>query len=156
MLLPKGVSVDEILEQFSKYQTADMKPILEKAKLEKEKKQTEKEENKQSGSSGNKAQDMRVDALWNHIASSFPDLEGLASVMKGIMTIPHSSAPCERVFSKVKKIVTDQRSCLSQETTEALLVLKSQPRGVVAGNLEIKDSELPALKSSYRLSRKTD
>nr|KAG5692967.1 hypothetical protein BaRGS_032399 [Batillaria attramentaria] len=146
VLLPKDVPMDEILEQFSRYQAADIKPILDAAK---------QEEEKQSESSWKKAQDVRVDALWNMIISSFPDLLDLARVMKGIMTIPHSSAPCERVFSKVKKNVTDQRSCLSQETTEALLVLKSQPRGVVAGNFEIKDSELQALKSAYRLSKKT-
>nr|KAG5693497.1 hypothetical protein BaRGS_006487 [Batillaria attramentaria] len=146
VLLPKDVPMDEILEQFSRYQAADIKPILDEAK---------QEEDKQSESSWKKAQDVRVDALWNMIISSFPDLLDLARVMKGIMTIPHSSAPCERVFSKVKKNVTDQRSCLSQETTEALLVLKSQPRGVVAGNFEIKDSELQALKSAYRLSKGT-
>nr|KAG5697804.1 hypothetical protein BaRGS_016066 [Batillaria attramentaria] len=155
VLLPKDVPMDEILEQFSKYQAADIKLILEKAKLEKEKQEKKKQEDKQSESSGKKAQDVRVDALWNMITSSFPDLVDLASVMKGIMTIPHSSAPCERLFSKVKKNVTDQRSCLSQETTQALLVLKSQPRGVLAGNFEIKDSELQALKSPYRLSKKT-
>ncbi|KAK7488557.1 hypothetical protein BaRGS_00020174 [Batillaria attramentaria] len=45
----------------------------------------------------------------------------------GVCTIPHSSASCERVFSCVRKNLTDQRSTLHQDTLEALLVLKSRP-----------------------------
>jgi len=45
--------------------------------------------------------------------------------MCGIMTIPHSSAHCERVFSCVRKNRTEQRDSLSDRTLESLLVLKS-------------------------------
>ena len=45
--------------------------------------------------------------------------------MCGIMTIPHSSAHCERVFSCVRKNRTEQRASLSDRTLESLLVFKS-------------------------------
>ena len=46
--------------------------------------------------------------------------------MLGIITIPHSSAHCERVFSTVRKNRTDQRSSLNDKTLESLLVLKGR------------------------------
>ena len=51
----------------------------------------------------------------------------LALVMLGVLAIPHSSSHCERVFSTVRKNRTDQRASLSDDTLEAMLVLKSQP-----------------------------
>ena len=53
--------------------------------------------------------------------------EDLANVMLGLLTIPHSSAHCERVFCCVRKNRTPQRSSMSDQTMESLLVLKSRP-----------------------------
>ena len=46
--------------------------------------------------------------------------------MLGILTIPHSNTPCERVFSCVRKNKTDQRASLSAQTLEALLLVKGR------------------------------
>ena len=88
--------------------------------------------------------------------SIVPRPGGLTRVMKGITTIPRVHT-CERAFCEMKENVTDQILVFSlfQEASEALLAPKSHPRGVAANNLEIKDRELPALKSAYRLSKKT-
>ena len=45
--------------------------------------------------------------------------------MLGILTIPHSSANCEMVFSGVRKNKTDTRSSMGDDTLEALMVEKS-------------------------------
>ena len=45
--------------------------------------------------------------------------------MKGLLTIPHSNAHCERIFSSIRKNRTDQRAILGDGTLEALLVVKN-------------------------------
>ncbi|KAK7096538.1 hypothetical protein V1264_005823 [Littorina saxatilis] len=90
-------------------------------------------------------EDDRLDVTWTKLGKEFPEL---ARVMKGILTVPHSSAPCERVFSMVTKTCTDQRSSLHQSTTEALLIVKTKP------NKELDDKALKQLKSAYYLGLK--
>ncbi len=65
--------------------------------------------------------ELRIDILWNQLSRKYPRL---ANVMLGILTIPHSNASCERIFSLVRKNKTDFRPNLSQNTLEALLVEK--------------------------------
>lgn len=48
----------------------------------------------------------------------------LTRVMRVLLSIPHSNASSERVFSMLKKIVTDQRSLLAPDTVNALLRVK--------------------------------
>lgn len=67
----------------------------------------------------------RMDETWREIGICVDEngnnmFLGLAKVMLGILTIPHSSAHCERVFSTVRKNRTDQRSSMSDSTLEAL------------------------------------
>ncbi|VDI64010.1 Hypothetical predicted protein [Mytilus galloprovincialis] len=103
-LLPKGVSKDIIVEQFISYQSYDLQ--------------------------GSGCVKNRIDETWISIGQ-LKDEQGhcifshLATVMYGIMTIPHSSAHCERVFSCVRKNRTEQRSCLGDNTLQSLLVVKS-------------------------------
>ena len=69
-------------------------------------------------------------------------------VVLSILTIPHSSAHCERVFSTVRKNRTEQRSSLSDKTLEALLVMKSRP--AEAGTRHFSEEKtLKGLKSAY-------
>ena len=65
-----------------------------------------------------------VDQVWSDLQRNH---ESLSKVMKGILTIPHSSAACESVFSIVRKTCTEGRATMLPETAEALLVLKCQP-----------------------------
>lgn len=53
----------------------------------------------------------------------------LALVMQTLICLPHSNASCERVFSMLKKIVTDQRSLLKSETVNSLLRFKINQHG---------------------------
>ena len=120
-----GGSKDLVLEQFAKYQITDISSCL-----------------------GD-----RVDMSWTEIGRKH-DLQVLAKVMAELLTIPHSSAPCERVFSVVRKNATDQRASLSQDTIEALLVLKSKPGHFLDDSNEISDEQLSQLKSCYNKSLK--
>lgn len=63
----------------------------------------------------------RADIQWSQLARKYPRL---ARVMLGILTIPHSNASCERIFSLVRKNKTDFRPNLGQNSLEALLVEK--------------------------------
>jgi hypothetical protein len=105
-LLPEGVSLDLILEEFALYQCQTIESDIEHCK--------------------------RIDEKWNLIGQMKNDggssmFKHLSYVMRGILCIPHSSAHCERVFSVVRKNRTDQRASLSDQTLEALLVLKLRP-----------------------------
>ena len=45
--------------------------------------------------------------------------------MLGLLVIPHSNGECERIFSQVRKIKTDFRASMSDDSLEKLLILKS-------------------------------
>ncbi|XP_060074370.1 zinc finger protein 862-like [Ylistrum balloti] len=71
-----------------------------------------------------------VDSFWGGIASCktavtrsmrFPILYKLAT---SLCTLPNSNADCERVFSVLRKVQTDQRSLLDRSTLSALLTCK--------------------------------
>lgn len=99
----------------------------------------------------------RVDATWSAIGKHIDETgeapyTHLAQVMLGILTIPHSSAHCERVFSCVRKIKTDQRATLGDKTLQSLLVVKSRPGSF--GCRHYTPAELKSLKSAYYESLK--
>ena len=78
----------------------------------------------------------RIDIQW-HLISQQKDskdqlkFDALARVMSVILTIPHSNADCERVFSLVRKTRTENRASMSNETLESLVIQKvtSQHQG---------------------------
>ena len=49
--------------------------------------------------------------------------------MLGILTIQHSNAGCERIFSHVQKNKTDLRGSLSSKTLSSILFTKSHMKG---------------------------
>lgn len=53
----------------------------------------------------------------------------LSKLVKSLLVIPHSNAASERTFSMVKKIMTDQRSSLENDTLCALLSAKFNIKG---------------------------
>lgn len=103
--------------------------------------------------------DQRIDQYWV-AAANFQEhgskpFAAISSFMLGILTIPHSSAHCERVFSCVRKIKTDQRSSLSPHTLESLLILKHrQPTTLDCAALSL--AQVKRLKSSYTAFVKGD
>ena len=95
----------------------------------------------------------RIDKTWNSIGKlEDGQLRELSLVMRGIMTVPHGSAHCEQVFSRVIKNRTLQRSSLAESTMESLLVLKSTLCCPVESVQKLSDVSLSELKSSYTQS----
>lgn len=128
-LIPEGATIDSLLEQFASYQIQNIDSCIEDSD--------------------------RIDETWVRIGS-YKNESGirvyshLSLVMRGVLTIPHSSAHCERVFSCVRKNRTEQRSSLSDKTLESLLVMKScklEPESATPCFMEGK--ALDRLKGAY-------
>ena len=126
ILILAGVTENSITEQFTQYQISDVASC---------------------------AQD-RVDLTWNEIGKQHSSLKGLSHVMMGIRTIPPSSAACQRVFSTIRKNLTDQRASMLQDTVEALLVVKAKLGYFLDASGQHSESTLDKLKSAYSNSLK--
>ena len=102
-LLPEGTTVGDVQAEFAQYQCTDISHCIED----------------------------RVDVTWGNIGRLSENGEllfkVLPKVMVSILSIPHSSAHCERVFSLVRKNQTEFRSRLGHESLQALLISKSRP-----------------------------
>ncbi|KAK0050591.1 hypothetical protein Bpfe_019928 [Biomphalaria pfeifferi] len=122
VLLPKNVSASDLKLEFSLYQATDIQSCMKE----------------------------RLDSTWAAIGKINDNgrlFKNLAEVMLALLTIPHSSAHCERIFSLVRRNRTEFRSRLNNETIEALLICKSRPGDAI--NRVYSDSELEDLKSAY-------
>ena len=84
-LLPPDTTLTDIQLEFAKYQCTDIRQCIEETD--------------------------RIDATWREInqlkEDGQPVFKVLLKVMVSILTIPHSSAHCERIFSIVRKNQTD-------------------------------------------------
>ena len=102
-MIPKGSDMDSLQREFCLYQIEDIP-------------------------SDNMNMD-RADNQWNEIGKT-ADASGnlkfcnLAAFMKNILSINHSNASCERVFSMARKNKTDFRSTMGNKCLESLLILK--------------------------------
>ena len=67
------------------------------------------------------APDMNPFDWWRSHETKFPTLAILA---KRVLSIPASSAPSERVFSKVNEVVDKRRNRMDPETSEKLVFLQ--------------------------------
>ena len=65
----------------------------------------------------------------------------LGKLMKALMCIPHSNASSERAFSMMKKVTTEFRSELGQDTLCAIMALKYNGHECCHPNL-FKDEDL--------------
>ncbi|KAK7476105.1 hypothetical protein BaRGS_00032659 [Batillaria attramentaria] len=97
----------------------------------------------------------RVDKFWESMKTETDETGGrkfqhLPEFMQGILTIPHSSAHCERIFSCVRKNRTDTRASIGQETLQSLLVLKTKPGKPCDRVMGYTKESLRALKSCYK------
>ncbi|KAK7105390.1 hypothetical protein V1264_016779 [Littorina saxatilis] len=124
-LVAPGVTTTDMQLEFSKHQDTDIRQCI--------------------------AETDRVDATWCAVSKlqedGQPMFQHLPMVMLSILTIPHSSAHCERIFSVVRKNKTDFRGSMAKDTLEALVVAKSRPGEAldrVYTNKELKD-----MKSAY-------
>ena len=123
-LVPANTTVDIVRSEFYKYQCHDIESIKKE----------------------------RIDHTWVAIGA-VKDSAGvllfsnLSRVMLGILTIPHSNASCERIFSCVRKNRTDQRASLSAKTVDSLMVVKSRPG--LPSDRKYTVADLSKLKSCY-------
>nr|XP_042912499.1 zinc finger BED domain-containing protein 5-like [Parasteatoda tepidariorum] len=97
----------------------------------------------------------RCDTAWTLI-SGLVDMNGarkyeaLPSIMLTILILPHSNAACERVFSIVKKNLTDSRSSLALPTLEALLIEKCKSSETCCYDAVLTEQDLiKAKKATY-------
>lgn len=103
----------------------------------------------------------RIDHIWLKLGKIKDEagqyiLKNLSTFMLGLLTIPHSNAPCERIFSCVRKNKTDQRATLGSDTLNALMVCKSRPKGEAETDdvRHYSIDELKNFKSAYSQSLK--
>lgn len=69
----------------------------------------------------------RIDERWAKQALMDMDTKFACHFLLNLLVVPHSSASCERVFSCVRKIKTDQRGNLGDKLLEALIITKFIP-----------------------------
>lgn len=152
-LLPPGTSSGLISEQFAVYQGTDVSMCL-KAESEKDAENGKKGGGK--GESGKKdKEEVRLDEVWRRIGEvEEGTFRELSLVMRGMLSLPHSSAHCERIFSCVRKNKTPQRESMSDETLGSLLILKSSGKPPVEAVQKLNSAQLKELKSAYYLSSK--
>ena len=95
--------------------------------------------------------EQRIDETWKKVAEleeeGKPTFPHLPMVMLYILTIPHSSAHCERIFSVVRKNRTDFRGNLTDDTLEAIVVCKSRPGNAL--ERDYSKDDLKDFKSCY-------
>ena len=70
--------------------------------------------------------DESVDKIWV-LQASDPDTRCACLFLLNLLVVPHSSASCERVFSYVRKIKTDQQAKMGDSPLEALINMKHIP-----------------------------
>ena len=100
------------------------------------------------------------DIVWGHLQEMttldghkrFPRLSKIALL---VLTIPHSNAGEERVFSMIKKNLTSLRSCLDQEETLGSIMTIKMESLNSPGKIELPPNVLKAAKSATRLYNKT-
>lgn len=97
-----GLSEDRLREELTEYQVTDRQEL---------------------------PQEDQIDRFWSLVGKDARFIE-LAKLMKGLLCIPHSNASSERVFSMVRKIVTENRMALDNSTVSALLSCKINHTGL--------------------------
>ncbi|KAJ7341619.1 hypothetical protein JRQ81_005941, partial [Phrynocephalus forsythii] len=70
----------------------------------------------------------QIDTFWGLLGKEVRFSE-LPRLMKALLCLPHSNASSERVFSMVRKIVTENRMSLDNSTVCALLSCKINHSG---------------------------
>jgi len=102
---------------------------------------------------------LRPDIVWGHLQElttldghkRFPRLSKIAML---VLTIPHSNAGEERVFSMIKKNLTSLRSCLDQEETLGSIMTIKMESLNSPGKIGLPPNVLKAAKSATRLYNK--
>ncbi|KAK3701302.1 hypothetical protein RRG08_066794 [Elysia crispata] len=102
VLLPADSILDKLHAEFNQYTTEDISNLLVK----------ERADEQWQGLASNKTADRKFKVL--------------PRVMAGILSIPHSNAQCEIVFSTVRKNVKDFRGNLSCTNLQGFMILNQE------------------------------
>lgn len=121
-----GLSEDRLREELTEYQVTDRQEL---------------------------PQEDQIDRFWGLVGKDARFIE-LAKLMKGLLCIPHSNASSERVFSMVRKIVTENRMALDNSTVSALLSCKINHTGL-AHKYTTFQKVLKCAKSATYMSNKS-
>eukprot|EP00745_Piridium_sociabile_P044685 TRINITY_DN94746_c0_g1_i3.p1 TRINITY_DN94746_c0_g1~~TRINITY_DN94746_c0_g1_i3.p1 ORF type:complete len:142 (-),score=39.50 TRINITY_DN94746_c0_g1_i3:347-772(-) len=137
------------------YQSTDISSCRAKEKKKEDEESSEEEEDEDGEDQLKKEKELRLDTIWNSIGllqeGAFSDL---SLVMRGILTIPHSSAHCERIFSCVRKNKNEQRASMADDALDSLLVVKGSKKSPVDAVGALTGSQLKKLRSAYYQSLK--
>ena len=100
-------------------------------------------------------QGMPADQQWFQIAElkdpmSKPKYKKLAHLMLGILTVPHSNAECERLFSQVRKNKTEFRGSMGNDMLGSLLLAKSDFTNVPCYATKFSSSFLKKAKAATK------
>lgn len=133
-MMPPGASTDEVQKEFMNFQVDSLTPDITDAD--------------------------RADRQWQEIALLKDEMgtlkyKFLPKVMLAILSIPHSNASCERLFSAVRKNRTDYRGSLKVETIGDILLAKQS--GTECYNTNLTPALLKKCKSAtYNAKGKGD
>ena len=102
---------------------------------------------------------LRPDIVWGHLQEmTTPDgrkrFHRLSKIALLVLTIPHSNAGEERVFTMIKKNLTASRSCLDQEETLGSIMTIKMESLNSPGGIELPPNVLKTAKSATRLHNK--
>ena len=85
--------------------------------------------------------------------------ERLSAISRLVLTIPHSNAAVERMFSQTKKNLTDKRGCIDLSTTlNSIMIVKNTPGCEPCDKVELPKPLLKLAKSAtseYNKQHKT-
>jgi hypothetical protein len=74
--------------------------------------------------------DCAPEVFWSDHTAAYPNLSRL---MQAVMSVPHSNASSERIFSMLRKIHTDARGSLCRDTIRSLMTIKVNERDCCDG-----------------------
>ena len=90
--------------------------------------------------------------LWIDLGKIYPQFNLLAKAVQTLLSLPSTEAECERIFSLMKRIVTDKRKSLSPENIEACCIVSALHGFRTGRGLDLS---LPPRETDVLVSRET-
>lgn len=128
-MMPNDASLDDVILEYSLYQVEEIPVEI--------------------------LSEERIDSQWVKVANIKNENEAvkfkhLPKIMLRILTVPHSNAESERLFSMVRKNRTDFRASMEMKLAESLMIVKGANENCFDTNYSSKD--MRRMKSAYSKS----
>ena len=91
--------------------------------------------------------------MWRKKIAGEQIFSNLAALMKSLLCIPHSNASSERTFSMVRKIITESRTSLHNDTVCAFLICQLNCDRIGAGFKPSKVLLYAAKKATHKCNQ---